>query len=45
MSHLSDIPQKQTVKGVEAETIYLSRPWAILLRPQDTHDINSDKTQ
>lgn len=38
MSHLSDIPEKQTVKGVEAENIYLSRQWAILLRPQDTED-------
>ena len=38
MSHLSDIAEKQTVKEVEAENIYLSRQWAILLRPYDTQD-------
>ena len=35
MSNLSDIPEKQAVKGVKASNIYLSRHLAILLRPQE----------
>ena len=34
LSHLSDKPEKQTVKVVEVRNIYLSHHWVILLRPQ-----------